>query len=88
MSNEKPKETAPLLPSTTTGSADGLKWTVDETLAHIGKGRFQSLVFFMLGFAYTADAAEMLLLSFVGPDVRRELDPNVTCEFTMHACSC
>ena len=43
--------------------------TVDEALSHLGVGRFQWCMLFVLGFSYMADAGEMLLLSFLGPDV-------------------
>lgn len=47
----------------------GEKMTVDDALCHIGLGRFQYWMLFILGFSYMADAGEVLLLSFLGPDV-------------------
>eukprot|EP00210_Caulerpa_lentillifera_P009077 g8661.t1 len=66
-----PAEIAPLLPPTQSVSEI---YTVDEALAHIGFGRFQIVLLFVLGMSWFADATEILVLSFLGPDVKCEWD--------------
>lgn len=58
-------ESSPLLPRTRT--IDGA-FTVDEALAYIGFGRFQVILLIVLGMAWFADATEILVLAFLGPD--------------------
>lgn len=43
-------------------------YTVDEALAYIGSGRFQFVLLVILGLSWFADATEILLLAFLGPD--------------------
>lgn len=48
--------------------------TIDEAVDRIPLGPFHVLVFFVCGFAWMADAMEVLLLAFVGPSIRCEWD--------------
>lgn len=43
-------------------------YSVDEALAHIGSGSFQFVLLVILGLSWFADATEILLLAFLGPD--------------------
>ena len=45
-------------------------FTIDEALEHFGFGRTQVLMFFFCGMAWAGDGMEMMLLSYLGPEVR------------------
>jgi hypothetical protein len=47
------------------------KFTVEEALEHIGFGRTQAIMFLFVGIAWAGDGMEMMLLSYLGPEVRR-----------------
>ena len=47
-----------------------LVYTVDEALAAVGFGKFQALVLAYAGLGWFAEAAELMLISFVGPEVK------------------
>ena len=51
-----------------------LVYTVDEALAAMGFGKFQALVLVYagLGLGWFAEATEMMLISFVGSEVKSE----------------
>lgn len=46
------------------------KYTVEEALVHIGFGRTQVIMFLFVGIAWAGDGMEMMLLSYLGPEVR------------------
>ncbi len=46
---------------------NGSKFGIGEAIDAIGFGRFQLLVSLFAGFAYMADAMEMMILSILGP---------------------
>lgn len=50
----------------------GLVYTVDEALAAVGFGKFQGLVLAYAGLGLFAEATELMLISFVGPEVKSE----------------
>ena len=50
----------------------GLVYTVDEALAAVGFGKFQGLVLAYVGLGLFAEAIELMLISFVGPEVKSE----------------
>lgn len=52
------------------GADDGASYTVDTAIECVGLGRYQFLVLAMAGLCYTADAMEMLLISFVKPPMQ------------------
>lgn len=45
---------------------------MDEALTKMGFGRFQWLVFGYAGLGYFAEAMEIMILSFIGPQLRSE----------------
>lgn len=45
-------------------------FTIDDAFAHLGFGRTQLLMFFFCGLAWAGDGMEMMLLSYLGPEVR------------------
>jgi hypothetical protein len=45
-------------------------FTIDDAFTHIGFGRTQILMFFFCGMAWAGDGMEMMLLSYLGPEVR------------------
>ncbi|CAK7345854.1 unnamed protein product [Dovyalis caffra] len=47
-------------------------YTVDEALASVGFGKFQILVLVYAGLGWFAEAAELMILSFVGPAVKSQ----------------
>ncbi|KAK8968615.1 Organic cation/carnitine transporter 7 [Platanthera guangdongensis] len=47
-------------------------YTVDEALASVGFGKFQSLVFLYAGIGYAAEAMELMILSFIGAPIKSE----------------
>eukprot|EP01083_Nonionella_stella_P069777 186214_1 len=47
-------------------------FTVDEAISHIGTGKFQWRLLFLTGAIWSADAMEMMLLSFVMPILQAE----------------
>ncbi|CAG9461743.1 unnamed protein product [Pedinophyceae sp. YPF-701] len=47
-------------------------FTVDDALSDMGFGKWQLLVLFYCGVAWSADAMEMMLLSFLGPEAQCE----------------
>ncbi|KAL5217775.1 hypothetical protein ABZP36_018459 [Zizania latifolia] len=47
-------------------------YTTDEALALMGFGKFQALVLVYAGMGWVAESMELMLLSFVGPLVRKE----------------
>ncbi|KAM4097758.1 hypothetical protein ACJW30_07G026100 [Castanea mollissima] len=49
-----------------------LVYTVDEALADMGFGKFQALVLVYAGLGWFAEATEMMLISFVGSEVKSE----------------
>ena len=50
--------------------SDFATYTVDDALNHLGFGRYQVFMLVYTGMAWTSDAMEMMLLSFIGPAVR------------------
>lgn len=44
-------------------------YTLDEAMAGMGLGKCQMLMILFAGLAWTADAMETMLLSFIGPEV-------------------
>ena len=46
-------------------SGDGETFTIDEAIEQVGFGKYQVLVLLMAGLCWTADAMEMLLLSYI-----------------------
>ena len=52
--------------------AECCHYTTDDALSHVGFGRFQALVLAYAGVGWTAEAMEIMLLSFVGPSVKDE----------------
>ena len=48
------------------------KYTVEEALEHIGFGRTQVIMFLFVGTAWAGDGMEMMLLSYLGPEVRHD----------------
>ncbi|KQK15627.1 organic cation/carnitine transporter 7 isoform X2 [Brachypodium distachyon] len=54
------------------GGAECCYYTTDDALSHVGFGRFQALVLAYAGVGWTAEAMEIMLLSFVGPAVKDE----------------
>ena len=48
------------------------EYTAVEALDHVGFGKFQIRALCFVGFAWAADAMEMMLLSFIGPAMRCE----------------
>ncbi|XP_051215254.1 organic cation/carnitine transporter 7 [Lolium perenne] len=54
------------------GGAECCYYTTDDALSHVGFGRFQALVLAYAGVGWTAEAMEIMLLSFVGPSVKDE----------------
>ncbi|GAA0157472.1 secondary carrier transporter [Lithospermum erythrorhizon] len=51
---------------------DGEVYTVDEALGEVGFGQFQVWVLLYAGFGCVAEAMEVMILSFVGPEVKFE----------------
>ncbi|KAM3384801.1 hypothetical protein ACQJBY_009041 [Aegilops geniculata] len=47
-------------------------YTTDDALSQVGFGRFQALVLAYAGVGWTAEAMEIMMLSFVGPSVKDE----------------
>jgi len=75
MEQQQNLETSHLLnvPSRSDSVSDGDKLiTVDEAIETIGFGKFQLGMLMYTGLAWLADAAEMILLSFIGPSARCE----------------
>ena len=60
--------------ATATASDDARRreYTAVEALDHVGFGKFQIRALCFVGFAWAADAMEMMLLSFIGPAMRCE----------------
>jgi MFS family permease len=54
------------------GGAECCYYTTDDALSRVGFGRFQALVLAYAGVGWTAEAMEIMLLSFVGPSVKDE----------------
>lgn len=52
------------------GPLGGPGYTVEEALEHIGFGRTQIIMFLFVGVAWAGDGMEMMLLSYLGPEVR------------------
>lgn len=48
----------------------GVTYTLDEAYSKIGFGPCQCLMFLFVGIAWAGDGMEMMLLSFLGPEVR------------------
>jgi hypothetical protein len=46
---------------------------VDETLDHIGHGKFQVLLLSCISLVWAGDAAEVMVLSYLGPAVSAAL---------------
>lgn len=44
-------------------------FTIDEAFVHMGFGKTQVLMFFFCGIAWAGDGMEMMLLSYLGPEV-------------------
>lgn len=44
-------------------------YTLEEGINAVGVGKFQNLLMLYVGFAWMSDAMEMMLLSFLGPEV-------------------
>lgn len=61
------------------GGANGT-YRVDEALDSLGFGKFQKYMLFFVGLAWTADAMEMMLLSFIGPAMRCEFGVSADAE--------
>ena len=49
------------------------RYTVEEALEHIGLGRTQIIMFLFVGIAWAGDGMEMMLLSYLGPEVRHDI---------------
>lgn len=49
-----------------------LVYTVDEALADMRFGKFQALVLVYAGLGWFAEATEMMLISFVGSEIKSE----------------
>jgi len=49
-------------------------YTVNEALDRVGFGKFQILMACFVGLAWSADAMEMMLLSFIGPSMRCDFE--------------
>jgi hypothetical protein len=47
----------------------GNSFTIEEALEHIGFGWTQLIMFFFVGIAWAGDGMEMMLLSYLGPEV-------------------
>ncbi|TVU46027.1 hypothetical protein EJB05_05543 [Eragrostis curvula] len=47
-------------------------YTIDDALSAMGFGKFQALVLAYAGMGWVAEAMELMLLSFLGPQVREE----------------
>lgn len=45
-------------------------WSVDKVIFEIGTGRYQYFVFAITGIIWAADAMEMMLLSFLLPELK------------------
>jgi MFS family permease/Cu/Zn superoxide dismutase len=63
-----PDYDAPVAAVRSAGSStggDGKTYTIDEAIEKVGFGRYQILVLLMAGLCWTADAMEMLLLSYI-----------------------
>uniref|UniRef100_A0ACD5UMI4 Uncharacterized protein n=1 Tax=Avena sativa TaxID=4498 RepID=A0ACD5UMI4_AVESA len=54
------------------GGTECCYYTTDDALSHVGFGRFQALVLAYAGVGWTAEAMEIMMLSFVGPSVKDE----------------
>ena len=50
---------------------NGEGFTIDEALNSLGLGKFQWLLMLYVGMAWFGDAMEMMLLSFLSPEVSR-----------------
>ena len=50
------------------------EFTVDESIAYIGKGRFQTRILVVTGLLYAADAIEIMILTFLLPILQDEWD--------------
>lgn len=48
------------------------EYTLDEVAQSMGVGRAQLLMCLFAGLAFVADSTEIMLLSFIGPEVRCE----------------
>ncbi|KAK9841410.1 hypothetical protein WJX74_005255 [Apatococcus lobatus] len=57
-------------PQSSTGADDDSAYTVAEAIDSVGVGKFQLLMLLYVGFAWMADAMEMMILSFLGPAMR------------------
>lgn len=55
-------------------------YTVNDALDRVGFGKFQMATAAFVGLAWSADAMEMMLLSFIGPSMR--------CEFGVSSRAC
>ncbi|KAL3696732.1 hypothetical protein R1sor_010808 [Riccia sorocarpa] len=49
-----------------------LEYTAEDAIDHIGFGKYQLLLVVYVGLSWVADAAEMILLSFIGPAAQCE----------------
>ena len=58
-------------------------YTVDDAVNALGFGRFQMFMLVYTGMAWTSDAMEMMLLSFIGPAVRCYWDLSPASESVM-----
>jgi MFS family permease len=47
-------------------------YTIDDALSVMGFGKFQALVLVYAGMGWVAEAMELMLLSFLGPQIREE----------------
>jgi len=47
-------------------------WSVDDAIEHIGVGRFHHLLTFFVGVAFASDAMEVVLLSYLQVELRRD----------------
>jgi len=60
--------------------ASTMTYHVDDALDTIGFGKFQLYMLAFAGFAWCADAMEMMLLSFIGPSMRCEFGVDADAE--------
>jgi hypothetical protein len=60
-------------------------FTIDDALTSFGFGRTQVLMFFFTGIAWAGDGMEMMLLSYLGPEVRNQVGSAVPPVGSLHA---
>ncbi|XP_059283396.1 organic cation/carnitine transporter 7-like [Lycium ferocissimum] len=62
---------------------DGPVYTLDEALTSVGIGKFQYMVMCYAGLGHIAEAAETMILSFIGPALRSQWELSPTQESLM-----